>query len=202
MNTKPQIAIVTPNTLEALGLAAIVERMMPMAEACLSGDFPADAATGGYFHFFITSEVLLHHADFFAERAHKTIVLVHGDEPLPLQGFRTLNVCQPEEALVRDILAMASHGHRSAAIVPDAVRRNSEAAETETPLPALTPREREVIALVARGLLNKEIADRLNVGLTTVISHRKNLTAKLGIKSVGALTIYAVTHGLVRVEEI
>ena len=42
-----------------------------------------------------------------------------------------------------------------------------------------------------RDSINKEIADKLNISLTTVISHRKNITEKLGIKSVSGLTIYA-----------
>jgi DNA-binding NarL/FixJ family response regulator len=50
--------------------------------------------------------------------------------------------------------------------------------------------------------LNKEIADRLNIGLTTVISHRKNIQEKLGKKSVAALTIYAVMQGYVDINEI
>ncbi len=61
----------------------------------------------------------------------------------------------------------------------------------------LTPRELDVLRLVTQGLLNKEIADRLEISLHTVISHRKNITAKLGIKTVSGLTIYALMHGLV-----
>jgi DNA-binding NarL/FixJ family response regulator len=59
-----------------------------------------------------------------------------------------------------------------------------------------------VLSLIAQGLLNKEIADKLNIGLTTVISHRKNITEKLGIKSVSALTIYSVMHGYVDLNKI
>ena len=60
----------------------------------------------------------------------------------------------------------------------------------------------EVITLIAKGLINKEIADKLHISLTTVISHRKNITEKLGIKSVSGLTIYAVMHGYIEVDEI
>lgn len=66
----------------------------------------------------------------------------------------------------------------------------------------LSDREIEVLSLVAQGLINKEIADQLNIGLTTVISHRKNIQEKLGIKSISALTIYAVMHGYVDVNKI
>jgi DNA-binding CsgD family transcriptional regulator len=63
------------------------------------------------------------------------------------------------------------------------------------PSDVLTPREREVLQLVAHGCINKEIADRLQIGLTTVISHRKNIIEKLGIRTVSGLTVYAYTQG-------
>ncbi len=59
-----------------------------------------------------------------------------------------------------------------------------------------------MLRLVASGLINKEIAARMGISLTTVISHRKNLTEKLGIKSVSGLTVYAVMHGLVELKDI
>ena len=59
-----------------------------------------------------------------------------------------------------------------------------------------------MLALIARGLMNKQIADRLHISLTTVISHRKNITEKLGIKSVPGLTIYAVLNGYIDAEDI
>jgi len=66
----------------------------------------------------------------------------------------------------------------------------------------LTDREIEVMSLIVQGYINKEIADKLNIGLTTVITHRKNIMDKLGMKSVSALTIYAVMHGYVDINKI
>lgn len=66
--------------------------------------------------------------------------------------------------------------------------------DTQAP-DVLTHREKEVLKLVAKGLMNKEIADKLQIGLTTVISHRKNLVEKLGIKTIPGLTVYAYTQG-------
>jgi Response regulator containing a CheY-like receiver domain and an HTH DNA-binding domain len=66
----------------------------------------------------------------------------------------------------------------------------------------LSDRELEVLALIVQGYINKEIADKLNIGLTTVITHRKNIMDKLGMKSVSALTIYAVMHGYVDIHQI
>ena len=61
----------------------------------------------------------------------------------------------------------------------------------------LTEREVDVLKLVAIGKTNKEIADELNISFHTVISHRKNITDKLGIKSISGLTVYAILNNLV-----
>lgn len=60
----------------------------------------------------------------------------------------------------------------------------------------LTKRERDILVLVAKGLMSKEIADQLNISIHTVISHRKNITKKTGIKSVAGLAVYAMLNNL------
>ncbi len=66
----------------------------------------------------------------------------------------------------------------------------------------LTLREKDVIRLIATGLANKEIADRLNISIHTVISHRKNITEKLNIKSISGLTVYAIMNSLIDIKDI
>jgi DNA-binding CsgD family transcriptional regulator len=66
----------------------------------------------------------------------------------------------------------------------------------------LTLREQEVLKLVAVGFPNKIIADKLFISIHTVISHRKNITEKLGIKSISGLTVYAVVNGLIDTSKI
>jgi DNA-binding CsgD family transcriptional regulator len=61
----------------------------------------------------------------------------------------------------------------------------------------LSDREIEVLVQMVKGLANKEIADKLNISIHTVISHRKNITDKTGIKSLSGLTIYAITKKIV-----
>jgi len=61
----------------------------------------------------------------------------------------------------------------------------------------LTQREKDVLQLVALGHANKEIADKLFISIHTVISHRKNITEKLGIKSISGLTVYAILNKLI-----
>lgn len=55
---------------------------------------------------------------------------------------------------------------------------------------------------VAQGMLNKEIADKFNISVYTVISHRKNITRKTGVKSVAGLTVYALLNGLIDINEV
>jgi DNA-binding CsgD family transcriptional regulator len=66
----------------------------------------------------------------------------------------------------------------------------------------ISDREKEVLQLVALGLTNKEIAEKLYISSHTVITHRKNITSKLGIKTIAGLTVYAVIHKLIAPEHI
>ncbi len=66
----------------------------------------------------------------------------------------------------------------------------------------LSEREKQVLRLVAFGYTNKEISNELNISTHTVITHRKNITAKLSIKTIAGLTVYAVLNGIVTSEEL
>jgi DNA-binding NarL/FixJ family response regulator len=66
----------------------------------------------------------------------------------------------------------------------------------------LTRREIEVLQLLTKGYSNKEIADQLFVSTHTVISHRKNISEKTGIKSASGLTMYAILKKIIDVSEI
>ena len=66
----------------------------------------------------------------------------------------------------------------------------------------LSPREKEIITCVVKGLTNKEIAHELFLSTHTVISHRRNIARKLEIHSTAGLTIYAIVNKLVELEEI
>ena len=67
---------------------------------------------------------------------------------------------------------------------------------------ALSDREKDVIIGVVQGLQNKEIADRLNISVHTVITHRRNIARKLQIHSPAGLTIYAIVNGLVDISSV
>ena len=61
----------------------------------------------------------------------------------------------------------------------------------------LSAREKEILVCVAKGMLNKEIADAENISIHTVITHRKNITRKTGIKTTPGLTVYALLNNLI-----
>lgn len=71
-------------------------------------------------------------------------------------------------------------------------------AKTELPLDLLTPREREVVQLIAEGRTTKEIADVLGMSVKTAESHRANLMKKLDIHEIAGLVRYAIRRGLIQ----
>ena len=197
MNNRPKIAIIDPNTLSALGLKAILQNVMPIMTVDIFGSLSELQANEpeSYFHYFTAMSVVVENMTFFTENKRKTIVLTLSLDTLSqLSDFKCLCVNVPEPELVRSLLMLEQHAHGKGEHLP--------------PMPAilsqkiLSDREIEVMSLIVQGYINKEIADKLNIGLATVITHRKNIMDKLGMKSVSALTIYAVMHAYVDINKI
>jgi RNA polymerase sigma factor (sigma-70 family) len=76
------------------------------------------------------------------------------------------------------------------------LRREIEAEQLRTRLESLTNREREVMLLVAEGLTNREIGERLEISPRTVETHRERVMSKLRVRSVAELTRFVVEHEL------
>ena len=153
-----------------------------------------------YFHYFVDMRIVLSHMTFFQTMRHKTIVLSTsvGDDTSTLGSFHTICVNQPAKQLLRSILVLEQHAHANGRNLPPVTKESCcEAASVP-----LSQREIEVLSLIVRGYINKEIAGKLNLSLPTIVSHRKNIMTKLGVHSVSALTIYAVMHGYVDVNDI
>ncbi len=196
-SARPHIAVVEPNALAALGLRHILQEAMPGAAVDTFGTLAELEANRPerYFHYFVDISIVLRHRAFFLEHQRKTIVLTAQDEEMPgLGDFHCLCVNQPEELLVRQLLTLAQHAHKGGRNLPPTLRQGKGG--------LLTGREVEVLTLIVEGLINKEIADRLHIGLATVITHRRNIMEKLGARSVSALTVYAVMNGYVDINRI
>ena len=193
----PRIAIIDANTLATIGLKSILQEIMPIMQVDIYGSFAELQANNPekYFHYFVAMNIVLEHRTFFLEKRNKTIVLTLGlDNATTLSDFHSLCVNVPEKQLVKSLLALEQHAHANGRNLPPIPRQMQ-------PNP-LSDREIEVLSLVAQGHINKEIADILNISMPTVVSHRKNITEKLGMKSISALTIYAVMHGYVDINRI
>lgn len=72
----------------------------------------------------------------------------------------------------------------------------------ETDNDVLSAREKEIVVCVAKGMANKEIADKLCLSINTVTTHRRNIARKLSIHSSAGLTIYAIVNKLVSLDEV
>ena len=120
----------------------------------------------------------------YPELQPRTVVgLVAGacDDELMRQFDGTVNLYDGQMQILRKLRAAS----RNRDVSPHKV--NNEISE----------REREILVLVASGMTNKEIADRLSISIHTVIAHRKNISHKTGIKSVAGLTVYALMNNMI-----
>ena len=87
-------------------------------------------------------------------------------------------------------------------VVSDVFMRNCATDDIDNRAKDLSPREKEVIVGIVKGLSNKEIASEMNVSVNTVMTHRRNIAAKLHIHTPAGLTIYAIVSNLVKLEDV
>jgi two-component system nitrate/nitrite response regulator NarL len=124
---------------------------------------------------------------------HVLRVIQSGARGFVLKESEPAELIQAIEAVARDDVFFSPDVAQSA--LNQMTRRPGPAGT-----PKLTPREHEVLAGIAEGLSNREIAERLNLGMRTVESHRENLMAKLNIHSIAGLTRFAIANGLVPID--
>ena len=108
--------------------------------------------------------------------------------------------CHMEDTLFAECIRRLEHDVRSRGgkPVPEEQEEKTEAAQTSD----LSEREKEIIVQVVKGLSNKEIAEALFISVNTVMTHRRNISRKLQIRSAAGLTIYAIVNGLVNLDDV
>lgn len=194
---RPKIAIIDTNTLAVLGLKQLLQTVMPILTIDTFGSMTELMANQPeqYRHYFAAMNIVLENRTFFTEHIRQTIVLTLSlGGSSQLADFHSICINAPETEVVRQLLILQQMGHsegRNMPPMPQILKKK-----------ILSDREIEVMSLIAQGYINKEIADKLSIGLATVVTHRRNIMDKLGLKSVSALTIYAVTHGYVDINKI
>lgn len=220
-----ELAIIDSNTLLRMGLQSLLEEILPEVTVRSFGSFDDLMADTPYYfiHYFVSANIFFEHAAFFREQGHKTILLVQNQEQAQRAGLPSIDVTQSESHLVQQLLKLREMGRQAGAHAHGAMTAphpdtpnpptpprsmgnvDSRSFKTEVNpqmQPELSLREIEVLQLLVKGLTNKEIADKLNISLTTVITHRKNIQEKTGIKSLSGFTVYAVFNGYIDINEI
>ncbi|MDR2859116.1 MAG: helix-turn-helix transcriptional regulator [Mediterranea sp.] len=179
-----EIAVITPDTLSAVGLRGMFASINPDIVVRTFPTFGAfaDDTPDMYAWYFISSQMYVLYNFFFLPRKGKTVLLMPGiGGTIVPPDNHMLNIFLPEQKMKVELVKFLS----GSKLLPSFNKGDKD----------LSVREIEVLMLISKGLINKEIADKLNISLTTVITHRKNITHKLGIKSVPGLTMYAVMNG-------
>ena len=197
-NGLQQIAVIHQNSLCSLAMRTILNDIMPFMGAMVNieivsySDIDELKANGNIFLYFVSSQILTDNLEFFTPLARRCIVLTEGDATT-LNGFKQINLLRPEREVIKELLMIQNHAHSAKHL-----NSNSDKTKSEE----LSQREKEVLELIVKGFINKEIADKLNISTSTVIFHRKNICERIGSKSIGRLTIYAVMNGIVDLREI
>lgn len=199
-NGLQQIAVIHQNSLCALAMRTILNDIMPFMGMMGSVEIASYSnieemninPDNKIFHYFVSSQIVTDNLEFFIPLARRCIVLTEGDE-VGLNGFKRINLLRPEREVIKELLMIQNHAHSAKHLNPVSDKMKSE---------ELSQREKEVLELIVKGFINKEIADRLNISTSTVIFHRKNICERIGSKSIGRLTIYAVMNGIVDLREI
>lgn len=174
------IAIITNNTLEAIGIKHILEESFASTAHTYASaaDIP-DYLNAAYDYFFCDTDSFAAALDFFLPRQQKLIMIGSARNSSNQPTF--ISNSDNESTIIDKINNLFSDAKR-------------KASDTQT---ELSQRETEVLRLIASGMMNKEIADKLGISINTVLTHRKNLTAKLGIRSVSGLSFYAMMNGII-----
>lgn len=192
-NEKKKIILITPSKIVARGLNGILNDY---------GDFRLEAILSDISR---ENESVLKNTSvdiiiidtglwgYSSRRQFRSLISEYSDAAVI--GVNTLSLDEESKRLYDDIFSI----YDSPSVIINKLRsaNTSEREQSEQNKNELSLREQEILVCVAKGMLNKEIADKYNLSIHTVITHRKNITRKTGIKTVAGLTVYALLNNLI-----
>lgn len=182
-----QVLIVSTNRLVCLGLKTILTDCFSPESVKVSSSLDSVRLDRSVDYLFMQPDTYALNQERFHDFGGKTVLLSEHEPAGSASLPAAVNVSRSESEIIEQL-------HRIFSM--DSVRGGLNKQGN------LTTREIEVLKLVARGQSNKQIADRLSISMHTVISHRKNITRKLGVKTVSGLTMYAVLNGLIASKDV
>ena len=188
MRRNKKIALILKDTLRSCGLQSLLVDYFQPVEITPFSTLESLQTNGmeSFDYYFTDAEQFTQGADYFLPRRSKTVIVVHHNASAHNgNALQCLATDLTPEQLIEQLQQ----------IFEAAPQQEFEGSKE------LSTREIDVLQLVAKGITNKEIADKLNISLNTVLTHRKNITTKLGIKTVSGLTFYAIMNGFLSGEE-
>lgn len=170
-----RIALIGLSTLETIGVRSVLENIGAVNVETFQDLMDYASSSVSADGFIVSKEVFLSDIDFFLPRRQSLLILSSSATVLPMN----LPIIADEVTITECLQNfLDSTGER--------VEKGG----------ALSQREKEVLKLLVAGKINKEIADELCISVNTVITHRKNITSKTGIKSLSGLSLYALLNGI------
>lgn len=193
----PCFAIIDRNTLSSMALKHVLQEIFNHVEVFAYNsieDFIRDS-NRHFVHFFVCSDIYFSNADEFETLKEQTTILTPGPAGrLAMTGCGIIEVSQPAELIIKQLERIKPTGRHTLA--------QNASTEHRGGMQSLSKREKDVLRLIVKGRINKEIASELDISLPTAIFHRNNICDKLRTRSVGKLTVMAVLSGLVDINEI
>ncbi len=170
--------IISDDSIHAIGLKYLIDKYFNIPVQILSPEELQKIADSNSLIFFISTQIYIENLEFFYSRRNRIIIIQNKTTP----DYKFINTTDTESEIIEQISSLIS----------------SIESNTEHQIPnELSQREIEILKLIAMGHLNKEIASILSISINTVLTHRKNITSKLGIRSVSGLGIYATINGYI-----
>lgn len=188
-----RIVVILTDTLRSIGLTSLLSDYFPPVEVVHFRTFEAFVDAGGdsFDYYFTDADTQALNLDFFLPRRGKTAILIDcTEEAGALSSANRLTTRSAQETIIEQLQELFTNDYATTS--GTSPESNKE----------LSTREIDVLQHIVRGITNKEVADKLNISLNTVLTHRKNITAKLGIKTVSGLTFYAIMNGIISGDEI
>lgn len=178
------VYIIIPDTIKSVGVKYLLKKLFDINAYCTSDiSFSETTDNSSTSIIITTTEYYSVNLDFFIPRRSRTIILSETDS-----DDKNVVYCRQDESSIIERMRLIIEDLQ----LPDEDKKQNN----------LSQREIDVLKLVAMGYINKEIADKLSISFNTVLSHRKNITAKLGIKSASGLGFYAIMNGYISENDI